>query len=516
MCRRIKEKMEESNKAELGQVTQRRLTSVGYWRFSVNAALTLLDMVMFCVASAVVINVRHEIDIYSFRFGFPINLYIYLSVCALIWAFCMHTAGIYHRHVMGDGYQLNVLLTKGAMFAAVMTCAFNFIMRITMSLAAIVLSFVFGLLLTMVERFIMRAVITNGRRKGRYSYATVVVGSPDGIEHALEFLAQKQQLNYRPVAICPIRLNPVTGLVEADDDISGLSKRVKNVLGMGVPIMTYSDDFAEHAVSLHVQTVMVTDVMYRFSDNFNTFALGVESMNLEIALVTSAVDISGHETQLRVIQGTTVMTICLPQYSPAAMLQKRVFDIVVSALAIVISSPIMVLVAIAIKLEDHGPVLYTQERIGLRGKPFKIHKFRSMYVDADAKLAEVAAVNGQELGACVKIKNDPRVTKVGRFIRKTSLDELPQFFDSFIGTMSVVGPRPQRQFEVDGYDQVYATRLLVKPGITGPWQVSGRNDLSEAESRQLDVGYVQSWSVLGDIVYIFRTVGTMINPSGAY
>ena len=116
----------------------------------------------------------------------------------------------------------------------------------------------------------------------------------------------------------------------------------------------------------------------------------------------------------------------------------------------------------------------------------------------------------------MKIKNDPRVTKVGRFIRKTSLDELPQFFDSFIGTMSVVGPRPQRQFEVDGYDQVYATRLLVKPGITGPWQVSGRNDLSEAESRQLDVGYVQSWSVMGDIVYIFRTVGTMINPSGAY
>ena len=311
--------MEDSEKARLGQATQHRLSSVAYWRFSVNAALTLLDMVMFCVASAVVINVRHEIDIYSFRFGFPINLYIYLSVCALIWAFCMHTAGIYHRHVMGDGYQLNVLLTKGAMFAAVMTCAFNFIMRITMSLAAIVLSFVFGLLLTMVERFFMRLLITQGRRKGRYSYSTVVVGSQEGITRALAFLGQKQQLNYRPVAVCPIRLDPATGLVEADTNIEGLNKQINDVLGSSIPIMTYSDDFAEHAVSLHVQTVMVTDVMYRFSDNFNTFALGVESMNLEIALVTSAVDISGHETQLRVIQGTTVMTICLPQYSPAAM-----------------------------------------------------------------------------------------------------------------------------------------------------------------------------------------------------
>ena len=516
MCRRIKEKMEESNKAELGQVTQRRLTSVGYWRFSVNAALTLLDMVMFCVASAVVINVRHEIDIYSFRFGFPINLYIYLSVCALIWAFCMHTAGIYHRHVMGDGYQLNVLLTKGAMFAAVMTCAFNFIMRITMSLAAIVLSFVFGLLLTMVERFIMRAVITNGRRKGRYSYATVVVGSPDGIEHALEFLAQKQQLNYRPVAICPIRLNPVTGLVEADDDISGLSKRVKNVLGMGVPIMTYSDDFAEHAVSLHAQTVMVTDVMYRFSDNFNTFALGVESMNLEIALVTSAVDISGHETQLRVIQGTTVMTICLPQYSPAAMLQKRIFDIVVSAVALVVIAVITVPVAIAIKLTDGGPVFYKQTRVGRRGKTFKMIKFRSMVVNADGMKAKLAQQTGQENRFIFKMENDPRITKVGRFIRRFSIDELPQFWNVFVGDMSLVGPRPPLPEEADRYNQLYATRMLVKPGITGPWQVSGRSNLSAEESEALDVGYVQSWSLSGDIVLLFRTVGAVLGQKGAY
>lgn len=508
--------MEESNKAELGQVTQRRLTSVGYWRFSVNAALTLLDMVMFCVASAVVINVRHEIDIYSFRFGFPINLYIYLSVCALIWAFCMHTAGIYHRHVMGDGYQLNVLLTKGAMFAAVMTCAFNFIMRITMSLAAIVLSFVFGLLLTMVERFIMRAVITNGRRKGRYSYATVVVGSPDGIEHALEFLAQKQQLNYRPVAICPIRLNPVTGLVEADDDISGLSKRVKNVLGMGVPIMTYSDDFAEHAVSLHAQTVMVTDVMYRFSDNFNTFALGVESMNLEIALVTSAVDISGHETQLRVIQGTTVMTICLPQYSPAAMLQKRVFDIAVSSVALVVIAIVTIPVAVAIKVTDGGPIFYRQTRVGRRGKLFKMVKFRSMVVNADELKADLAEQTGQQDRFIFKMENDPRITTIGRFIRRFSIDELPQFWNVLMGDMSVVGPRPPLPEEVARYDQTYATRMLVKPGITGPWQVSGRSNLTAEESEALDVGYVQSWSLLGDIVLLLRTFGAVITRNGAY
>lgn len=508
--------MEESNKAELGQVTQRRLTSVGYWRFSVNAALTLLDMVMFCVASAVVINVRHEIDIYSFRFGFPINLYIYLSVCALIWAFCMHTAGIYHRHVMGDGYQLNVLLTKGAMFAAVMTCAFNFIMRITMSLAAIVLSFVFGLLLTMVERFIMRAVITNGRRKGRYSYSTVVVGSQEGITRALAFLGQKQQLNYRPVAVCPIRLDPATGLVEADTNIEGLNKQIREILGSSVPIMTYGDDFAEHAVSLHAQTVMVTDVMQRFSDNFNTFALSAESMNLEIALVTSAADVSGHETQVRVIQGTTVMTICLPQYSPAAMLQKRVFDIAVSSVALVVIAIVTIPVAVAIKVTDGGPIFYRQTRVGRRGKLFKMVKFRSMVVNADELKADLAEQTGQQDRFIFKMENDPRITTIGRFIRRFSIDELPQFWNVLMGDMSVVGPRPPLPEEVARYDQTYATRMLVKPGITGPWQVSGRSNLTAEESEALDVGYVQSWSLLGDIVLLLRTFGAVITRNGAY
>ena len=233
-------------------------------------------------------------------------------------------------------------------------------------------------------------------------------------------------------------------------------------------------------------------------------------------MVASAADTSNHEIQIRFIQGTTIITQRLPQYSVMARFCKRLFDIIVSAIAIVVASPIMFVTAILIKADDGGPVFYKQQRIGLRGKPFYIHKFRSMRVNADKYLAEVAAANGQELGMRVKIKKDPRITKIGHFIRKTSIDELPQFFDSFIGTMSVVGPRPQRQFEVDEYNQVFATRLLVKPGITGPWQVSGRNDLSDEESEALDVAYVQNWSVMGDLIYILRTVGTVLHPNGAY
>lgn len=508
--------MSQENDTDLRETLWHRSSHVAYWRFFVNIALTACDMASYILASVIVLMMRNEVALYSSRFGFRIGLPEYVIACAVIWVLCLHSVGVYHRHVMGDGYQLNLLLFKGAVFAGIMVCAMDFILNAYLSLLSTALCMICAMLLTMIVRFIIRRVVLFSREKGEYSYATVVVGSAEGIEHALQILSQKRQLNYRPVAVCPIMLDPDSGHIKGAASSEEFKRNVREICGKDIPVLAYGPKFAEHAVAMGVQTVMVTDVMQRFSDNFNTFVLDMESMNLEIAVVTSAVDAGGHETQFRVIQGTTVMTLCLPQYSPAAMLQKRIFDIVVSALAIVVSSPIMLVVALAIKLEDHGPALYTQERIGLRGKPFKIHKFRSMYVNADEKLAEVAAANGLEISACVKIKNDPRITKVGRFIRKTSLDELPQFFDSFIGTMSVVGPRPQRQFEVDGYDQVYATRLLVKPGITGPWQVSGRNDLSDEESHQLDVGYVQSWSVLGDCVILLRTVGAVLSHNGAY
>ena len=516
MRKRRKMLQASSARTDLRETSRKRVLSVAYWRFFVNALLVFCDMASFILAAVVVLMTQSEINLYSSRFHFHINLWAYVVVCALVWVFCLHSVGVYHRHVMGDGYQLNVLLFKGAVFAGLMICAFEFILNIYVSLLSTVLELLCALLVTMVVRLAVRQFVLFKRKRGTYSYGTVVVGSLEGIEHALQFLSQKSQLNYHAIAICPIGLDAQTGYVKAIDVPAEFKQRIRKICGRDIVTLPYCKNFAERAVSMGVQTVMVTDVMHRFSDNFNTFVLGVEAMNLEVALITSAVDVSGHETSVRVIQGATVMTISLPQYSPWAMFKKRVFDIVVSLIAIVLSSPFMIATAIAIKLEDKGPVFYKQERIGLRGKPFKIHKFRSMYVNADAKLAEVAAANGQEMGARVKIKNDPRITKVGHFIRKTSIDELPQFFDSLSGTMSVVGPRPQRQFEVDEYNQVYATRLLVKPGITGPWQVSGRNDLSEEESQQLDVSYVQNWSVMGDIVYILRTIGTVVHPNGAY
>lgn len=501
---------------KLSETSRRHVLSVAYWRFFVNALLVLCDMAAFIIASAIVYVVRNTGDLYSTRFHFHIALWAYTLVGSLIWIYCLHSVGVYHRHVMGDGYQLNAFLIKGALFAGLMVCALNSILNVYVPLVTTGLALLCALLVTIVERFIIRQCVLFSREKGAYSYGTVLVGSPEGIERALEFLSKKSQLNYHAVAVCPIGLNEKTGLVEAVAAPDGFEQRIHEISGRDIVTLPYCKNFAERAVAMGVQTVMVTDVMHRFSDNFNTFVLDVEAMNLEVALITSAVDVSGHETNIRVIQGSTVMTISLPQYSPWAMFKKRVFDIVVSLVALVGTAIITIPVAIAIKVTDRGPIFYTQTRVGRRGKPFKMIKFRSMVVNADKMKAELAEESGQKGRFIFKMKNDPRITPVGKFIRKFSIDEFPQFLNVLRGDMSVVGPRPPLPEEVAQYNQTYATRMLVKPGITGPWQVSGRSNLSEEESEALDVTYVQNWSMLGDVVLLFRTVGAVLTHKGAY
>lgn len=501
---------------KLSETSRRHVLSVAYWRFFVNALLVLCDMAAFIIASAIVYVVRNTGDLYSTRFHFHIALWAYMLVGSLIWIYCLHSVGVYHRHVMGDGYQLNAFLIKGALFAGLMVCALNSILNVYVPLVTTGLALLCALLVTIVERFIIRQCVLFSREKGAYSYGTVVVGSLEGIEHALQFLSRKSQLNYHAIAVCPIGLDAQTGYVKAVDVTAEFKQRIREICGRDIATLPYCKNFAERAASMGVQTVMVTDVMHRFSDNFNTFVLDVEAMNLEVALITSAVDVSGHETNIRVIQGSTVMTISLPQYSPWAMFKKRVFDIVVSLVALVGTAIITIPVAIAIKVTDRGPIFYTQTRVGRRGKPFKMIKFRSMVVNADKMKSELAEQTGQKGRFIFKMKNDPRVTTVGRFIRKFSIDEFPQFLNVLRGDMSVVGPRPPLPEEVAQYNQTYATRMLVKPGITGPWQVSGRSNLSEEESEALDVTYVQNWSMLGDVVLLFRTVGAVLTHKGAY
>lgn len=195
---------------------------------------------------------------------------------------------------------------------------------------------------------------------------------------------------------------------------------------------------------------------------------------------------------------------------------KRVLDIICSAVALFVFSPLMLGVAIAIKLDDGGPVLFSQTRIGVHGRSLKMYKFRSMVTNAEALKQKLAEENGQSDRFIFKIKDDPRITRVGHFIRKTSLDEFPQFFNVLKGDMSLVGPRPALPEEVARYGSLYSARLLVKPDITGPWQVSGRSDLSQKQSEYLDVPYIENWSITDDLAILAKTIPVVFPGTGSH
>jgi exopolysaccharide biosynthesis polyprenyl glycosylphosphotransferase len=194
---------------------------------------------------------------------------------------------------------------------------------------------------------------------------------------------------------------------------------------------------------------------------------------------------------------------------------KDLFDRSAAAVALVLMTPLMVSIAIAIKLSDSGPALFTQTRIGKDGQPFKIYKFRTMVVDAEKRLAELLEKNEND-GAKFKIRRDPRVTEIGSQLRKWSLDELPQLFNILLGEMSLVGPRPALPDETAQYAAHVRRRLAVRPGLTGLWQVSGRSDLTWDESVRLDIRYVENWSFALDLQILWKTISTIFKSSGAY
>lgn len=195
---------------------------------------------------------------------------------------------------------------------------------------------------------------------------------------------------------------------------------------------------------------------------------------------------------------------------------KRIIDIIGSLFGIIVFSPFMLLAAVAIKLDSKGPILFKQQRVGMNGRCFNIYKFRSMCIDAEEKKKDLLEQNEMEGGYMFKIKDDPRITKVGKFIRKTSIDELPQFFNVFFGDMSLVGTRPPTLDEVKMYKTNHWRRISIKPGITGMWQVNGRSTVTDFdEIVKLDISYIDQWGVLSDFKIMFQTVWQVLRHKGA-
>jgi exopolysaccharide biosynthesis polyprenyl glycosylphosphotransferase len=241
----------------------------------------------------------------------------------------------------------------------------------------------------------------------------------------------------------------------------------------------------------------------------------LERDDIDLIVSSALVDTAGDRITVRPVDGLAMMHIEHPRLAGGRRLIKSVFDVSVAALLLVLLAPLFLVVALVIRWDTGGAVFFRQVRVGRGGEPFRMYKFRTMHRDAEARLEAMRRQN-EAGGVLFKIREDPRVTRSGRILRRYSLDELPQLINVLLGEMSLVGPRPPLPAEVEQYPQDMRRRLVVKPGLTGLWQVSGRSDLSWDESIRLDLTYVENWSLVMDLAILARTVSAVVRSSGAY
>jgi exopolysaccharide biosynthesis polyprenyl glycosylphosphotransferase len=241
----------------------------------------------------------------------------------------------------------------------------------------------------------------------------------------------------------------------------------------------------------------------------------LEKTDTDLCVAPALLDVAGPRTTVRPTAGLTLLHVDHPQLSGPRQVLKGLFDRFMAAMALLLLSPVLVTVAIAIKLTDKGPALFTQTRVGKDGTPFKIYKFRTMVVDAEARLAELMPANDLD-GVLFKLRRDPRITPIGAKLRKYSIDEFPQLINVLKGEMSLVGPRPALPSEAAKYVDHVHRRLVVRPGLTGMWQVNGRSELSWEESVRLDLRYVENWSFALDLQILWKTIAVILKGSGAY
>jgi exopolysaccharide biosynthesis polyprenyl glycosylphosphotransferase len=414
---------------------------------------------------------------------------------ALLYVAAATLAGVYQHRYVGTGTAEFRRLATAAVVVLAICATAAYALRIEargLVLAAPVLAGV----LTEGWHTGARQALYALRRNGRCTHRVVVVGLERSVDQLVQRLGRQADGGVRVVAACVRR---------------GAGDRIADVPIAGTP------DEARSVVRRHrAHAIMLTAWSEVSEEDLRRLSWEIEGSGIQLFVAPRVTEVAVPRLHLQTIGGVPLLHIDEPEFRGLRRVAKGLLDVGLASLALVVLSPLMLGVAIAVRLSSPGPVFFRQERVGRRSRPFRMTKFRSMYSDAEARLAEVTDRNQHGEGPLFKMRDDPRITPVGAFLRKFSLDELPQLFDVLRRDMSLVGPRPPLPREVAAYERDVHRRLLVKPGITGLWQVSGRADLSWEESVRLDLSYVENWSLGLDLSIIVRTVVAVLARRGAY
>lgn len=422
-------------------------------------------------------------------------LWVALAV-SMVWLLSLDVVGSRDHRIVGHGPTEYRRVVQASVLVLAVIAVFTLGAKVEFSRGFSFVNLPLTLLGVLAGRVGGRRWLAAQRRAGRCSSTVLVVGSAAATEAVTRDLHANPAAGFRVVGAC---LPEGQQLDDLDEEI---------------PVLRGIDRVPQVLDELGADTVLVTNSPELTPRKLRELSWSLESGRYQLVLAPSLTDIAGPRMHARPAAGLPLIHVDIPEFAGLGQFGKRMFDIAGSAALILLTSPVWIVIALAIRASGSGGIFYRQERVGQHSIPFHMLKFRTMHPDADQRLTALLEERGLGLTPLFKIEDDPRITAVGRVLRKYSLDELPQLLNVLRGEMSLVGPRPQIADEVALYDSAAERRLIAKPGMTGLWQVSGRSSLSWEQAVRLDLYYLENWSATVDLVILFRTVRAVIRPGG--
>ena len=459
------------------------------WQSDLVRRLVVMDLLAAGVGASVALLAR-------FGAGSANSYRIATIALPCIWVLASASTRSYEPRFLGTGSEEYRRVFDAGLRLLALTALISFAFRLEIARLYVLIALPTTVTLTLLLRYATRQALHRRRRRGECLHRVIVVGRERACAELVRQLRREPHAGFSVVGTCID--SPRGPEVE------------------GVPVLGTSRDVVEALKRVDGDTVAVGAWSEFSQADLRRLSWELEGTGVSLVVAPSLTDIAGPRIHIRPVAGLPLLHVEEPEFRGGRRVLKWTFDRGAALLALLLLGPLLLGLAVAIRFTSRGPALFKQTRVGARGQTFTMYKLRSMYVDAEARVADLQLLNERAEGLLFKIKDDPRITTVGRWLRRYSLDELPQLINVARGDMSLVGPRPPLPSEVELYGLDTHRRLLVRPGLTGLWQVSGRSDLTWDESVQLDLHYVENWSLAWDFLILWKTAGAVLAKRGAY
>ena len=456
-----------------------------------------LDLVVIVLAAVIAVLVRRDVPLIDSSVDVTDAAASAIPFMAPAWIASLALLGAYKVDVFGVGLDEYKRVLNASLLAAGLAGVGCYLARFPLSRGFFLILFGVGIPALLLSRRLLRGLLHSARRHGSLRQRVLIAGSRAHVDDIARVLTREPWLGYE-----------VVGALTPEYDVAGETPG-------GVPVLGNSTEATSVARLQRADLLVIAGGALGSAAQLRRMVWSLEEASVGVIVAPGVTDISSERVTVRPVGGLPLVHIDPPTWSDASRWGKRTFDLLGAGALVLAFSPLMLFIALRVWAHDRGPVFFQQVRTGRRGEEFGCLKFRTMVPDAEARLAELHAQQGFE-GGLFKMREDPRITGPGRWLRRLSLDELPQLFNVLRGEMSLVGPRPPLPTEVETYDDDTSRRLHVRPGMTGLWQVSGRSDLTWSEAVRLDLYYVDNWSMVQDIVILARTLNAVLASRGAY